>query len=358
MNRFLLSCGIAIAAMSFQPLAAQVRWLETEHDFGAFDEDGGKVTTDFKFVNDGAEQLVINHVSSSCGCTVPEYSKKPIQPGDTAVVTAVYNPSGRPGRFSKALTVKFSNDSTERLYIKGVVIGSPSTVNSRYPVTVGAIHLRNDMMAFGSVKIGRIKSIYIDAYNSSNSSIKPTWSNIPSYLRITGSTDSIQPGEQGVYSIVLAPTKNTQYGLLTDSVTLNVPGAEPRNFEVAAVIEEDFSYLSEKQLADAPVIEFDRDMLDFGDFTPTDEAKTLELRITNKGKNDLQIRRIYTTDPGFTIDASFSKLKKGKSGKVKVTFNPSGFTAPLLNTRLQIISNDPERSLAIVRLVGIANNND
>ena len=121
---------------------AQARWLETEHDFGAFNEDDGKVSTEFKFINDSGEPLTIDHVRSSCGCTVPQYSKATINRGDTAAITVVYNPSGRPGRFSKSLMVKLSNDSTERLLIKGVVIGAQNTLRSRFPVAVGPIRLR------------------------------------------------------------------------------------------------------------------------------------------------------------------------------------------------------------------------
>ncbi|MFH8142016.1 MAG: DUF1573 domain-containing protein [Muribaculaceae bacterium] len=342
-----------LAATAVMVSLAQVRWLETEHDFGAFNEDDGKVSTEFKFVNDSESPVTIDHVRSSCGCTVPQYSKATVNHGDTAAITVVYNPSGRPGRFSKSLMVKLSNDSTEKLLIKGVVIGAQNTLRSRFPVTAGPIRLRGNMVTFGAVKTGKIKSQFVEVYNSSHSPVVPRWTDIPQYLRVTAAHETVQPGEQGVYSFVLAPTKSTPYGILTDSLTLNVPGEPPFRFEIAAIVEEDFSGLTEKQLADAPRIITDTDMLDFGDFFRTGQPITRQLRVTNTGKNDLLIRRAHTSEPGFTVKAPFSKLKKGKSGTVTVTFDPASFSAPLLNSRLQVITNDPSHPLTTIRLVGI-----
>lgn len=342
-----------LAAVAIMSADAQTRWLETEHDFGAFNEDDGKVSTEFKFINESDTPLTIAHVRSSCGCTVPQYSKAAVNRGDTAAITVVYNPTGRPGRFSKSLMVKLSNDSTEKLLIKGVVIGAQNTLRSRFPVADGPIRLRGNMVTFGAVKTGKIKSQFVEVYNSSRSPVVPKWTDIPSYLRVTAAHDTVQPGEQGVYSFVLAPTKSTPYGILTDSLTLNVPGEAPLKIEIAAIIEEDFSGMTEKQLADAPAITTDTDMLDYGDFSTSGEPITRQLRITNTGKSELIIRRIHTSEPGFSVKAPFSKLKKGKSGTVTVTFDPKSFSAPLLNSRLQIIANDPSRPLTTIRLVGI-----
>lgn len=350
MSRLLATILTLAACMA---ATAQVSWNETVHDFGAFNEDDGKVATDFRFVNTSGTPLRIDHVRSSCGCTVPEYSKATVEPGDTATVTVVYNPTGRPGRFSKSLMVKLSNDSTEKLLIKGVVIGAQNTLRSRFPLENGPIRLRGNMLAFGAVKTGKIKSQFVEVYNASRQPVVPTWSDIPRHLRVTAAHDTVAPGEQGVYSVVFAPGKSTPYGLLTDSLTLNVPGQPPLTIEIAAIVEEDFSYLTEKQRANAPAATTDTDMLDFGDFAKSGQPLTRQLRVTNTGKDDLIIRRIHTAEPGFTVNAPFTKLKKGKSATVTVTFDPSGFSAPLLNSRLQIITNDPSRPLTTIRMVGI-----
>lgn len=350
----LVAATLAIPTLS----QAQIRWIATEHDFGAFDEEDGKVSTDFRFINDGDTPVVIDHVRSSCGCTVPEYSKSPVNKGDTASVTVVYNPTGRPGRFSKSLAVKLSDGSTEKLHIKGVVIGAQNTLKSRFPLTYGPLRLRGDMITFGSVKTGKIKSQYIEVYNASRQPVVPRWEGIPKYLRITAAHDTVNPGEQGVYSLVFAPVKSTPYGLLTDSVKLTVGEQPPMTVSIAAIVEEDFSTMTDSQMADAPKISTDSDRLDFGDFTTSSGRITRRLKITNTGKNDLLLRRVYTADNGLTVKLKDQKVKKGKSTVAEVTFDPTGFTAPILNSRLQIIANDPERPMTTIRLVGINNSTE
>lgn len=347
----------ALALLAWGAIAlggvAQIRCLEPEHDFGAFNEDDGKVRTEFRFVNESDGPVSILKVRSSCGCTVPEYSRKPIQPGDTATVTAVYNPTGRPGRFSKSLVAYFDDDTQQRLLIKGVVIGAQNTLRSRFPVEDGPVRLRGTMIPFGTVKSGKVKSHFMDVYNASREPVVPYWTDVPKYLRITAAHDTILPGEQGVYSMVVAPTREVPYGILTDSVAFNVPGQPPLKIEIAAIVEEDFSGLTEKQLAEAPKVSVSTDMLDFGEFQASDSPMVRTFTITNNGKSDLMLRRVYTGDTGFDIAVPKTKVKKGKSVKITVTFNPALFQAPLLNGRMQVITNDPDRPLTTVRLVGI-----
>lgn len=333
---------------------AAVRWLETEYNFGAFDEDDGKVSTRFRFVNDGSEPVQIEHVRSSCGCTVPEYSRSPIAPGETASITAVYNPTGRPGRFSKSLLVKLTDGTSQKLLIEGVVIGAQNTVRSRFPIEAGPVRLRGNLLTFGTVSPGHIKAEYTEIYNTSHDTIRPTWSDVPKYLRITAAQEGVPPGEQGTYSLVFAPTAGTPYGIVTDSLTLNIPGTDPVKVEFVAIVEEDFSKYTEQQLADAPKIVVEPSKVDFGQFSTSEGPITRNFTVTNQGKNPLLLRRIYTTEKGFTVKAKFDKLKKGKSGQVTVTFDPSGFTSPspMLNGRLQVITNDPAHSQYTVRLVG------
>ena len=61
--------------------APEFYFAESTHHFGEITA-GEKVSYIFKFKNTGGSQLVISQVKGSCGCTIPEYSKNPVQPGD------------------------------------------------------------------------------------------------------------------------------------------------------------------------------------------------------------------------------------------------------------------------------------
>jgi len=96
---------------------------KTLHDFGTIKEMGGKVSAAFIVTNNTKATIVITYVSASCGCTVPTWTKDPIEPGNTGLVTATYNPLGRPGPFDKTITI-LTNGSPERILvrIKGTVV--------------------------------------------------------------------------------------------------------------------------------------------------------------------------------------------------------------------------------------------
>lgn len=76
----------------------------------------------FEFKNTGKTTVVIKEVKASCGCTATNYTKTPIQPGQSATVTATYNAAAK-GSFSKTVTVTTSADETPKvLSFKGIVI--------------------------------------------------------------------------------------------------------------------------------------------------------------------------------------------------------------------------------------------
>ena len=98
-----------------------ISFEETSHNFGEIEE-GSRAKHTFKFENTGEAPLVIKNVRPSCGCTSPDWTRKPIQPGETGKVTAVYNSAGRPGKFHKSVTVYTNIEGKSvPLFIKGTV---------------------------------------------------------------------------------------------------------------------------------------------------------------------------------------------------------------------------------------------
>ena len=116
----LLICSMA-TAQAQKP--AEIKFDETTHHFGEFSQKNPKVTCTFTFTNVGEQALVINQAVASCGCTVPKYSKEPIQPGEQGVIEVLYNGTGKSlGYFKKSITVR-TNGAVEltRLYIDGTM---------------------------------------------------------------------------------------------------------------------------------------------------------------------------------------------------------------------------------------------
>jgi len=98
-----------------------IKWEKTEIDLGQVTADS-KISATFKFTNLSDEPFIILKVATSCGCTVPSYSKEPVTTGKSGTVVLVYNPAGRAkGTFSKSAKVR-TRHGDFNISIKGTVI--------------------------------------------------------------------------------------------------------------------------------------------------------------------------------------------------------------------------------------------
>ena len=113
----------AMAKKKNEGAKAMPKFSETIYDFGNIKEKGGPVSHEFEFTNIGNGNLVITDASAECGCTRPEYSDKPIAPGKKGKIKVTFNPIGRPGAFTKQVTIRTNGDPRKvRLKIRGTVV--------------------------------------------------------------------------------------------------------------------------------------------------------------------------------------------------------------------------------------------
>ena len=103
--------------------APKIVFEKTTYEYGNIKEADGDASCEFKSTNKGNAPLIITRASSSCGCTAPTYPKEPIAPGESGVIGVTYHAKGRPGGFSKNITI-YTNVPEEKikLIISGNVI--------------------------------------------------------------------------------------------------------------------------------------------------------------------------------------------------------------------------------------------
>ena len=106
---------------------------KTGINFATSKKDFGKVLSTssnshtFVFTNTGTEPLVISNAKGSCGCTVPEWPKEPILPGDKGEIKVVYKPNGQSGKQTKQVTVTANtNPANSILTITGDIQADPN----------------------------------------------------------------------------------------------------------------------------------------------------------------------------------------------------------------------------------------
>jgi hypothetical protein len=112
-------------APEFVMLTAEITFEESSYDYGTI-MDGDKVEHVYVFENTGSEPLVISNAKGSCGCTVPDWPKNPIAPGEKGEIKVVFNSKnkGKVGGRNQNKTVTITantNPAETRIFIKGIV---------------------------------------------------------------------------------------------------------------------------------------------------------------------------------------------------------------------------------------------
>ncbi len=118
---FLASFSIAQNLENQSSPTTTIEFEENEFDWGTITQ-GEKVSYVFKFTNTGNEPLLIKKAKGSCGCTVPQWPKAPIAPGEQGEISVVFNSKGKMGKQSKRVTITANTDPGQTfLTVKGEI---------------------------------------------------------------------------------------------------------------------------------------------------------------------------------------------------------------------------------------------
>jgi outer membrane biosynthesis protein TonB len=96
---------------------------ESEYNFGTVDA-GEVVEHTYTFTNTGSEPLVISNAKGSCGCTVPDWPKEPVMPGQTGEIRVKFDSKNKNNAQKKKVTITANTEPAQTfLYISGQVNG-------------------------------------------------------------------------------------------------------------------------------------------------------------------------------------------------------------------------------------------
>ena len=350
---YTLICLICICVASIaQPV---LTLSEKEHDFGTFKEEAGPQSYNFKVKNTGDQPLVIQRIVASCGCTTPEWTKSPIPAGGEGTITAIYDPKNRPGKFSKTLSV-YSNSKPEvvTLVIKGEVVQREKTLEELYTFAAGPVRFESNHLAFTNVKRTEKKVRTMQLINTSDQPVKVTFDQIPSFLTLSVSPATINPGQKAIVTGTYDGTKNDTWGQTSAMVKVVTNGTAQQNayYYVSANLVEDFSNLSKEELENAPVASIEKKTVDIGKMKGETTAE-VAFKITNTGKRDLLVRHVRSTCGCTAVqqDANAgSGIKPGQSTTIKAVFNSGGYKGKV-SKAIYVYTNDPKNSEMVLMLI-------
>lgn len=347
---------MALVAVAMMAQQAVITFEKTDHDFGKINEADGKVTTVFTFKNEGMEPLVLSNVRASCGCTTPKWPRQPIEPGQTGEITVTYNPNGRPGRFTKTVTITSNaTEPTTRVTIKGEVIPKPAKPVDKYPVKMGELSLKQKEVNFAKLLNTATKTYEIEYANQTDHDI--TVAIVPAkgqekYLDAVVTLANVKPQETGKVQIALTPETANIFGPIEGSFLIVVNGKQVATDEykiiVRADIDEDFSTLSAEDHRNAPILDVAA-TVNMGNIAAGKVGKRT-VSLTNVGADPLKIRRVLNNNKELKATYNKSELKNGKSAQLKLEVPTAGLQAGAYSRQLTLITNDPAKPKFVITI--------
>lgn len=347
----LLAClVVSVLAMAQKPV---ISFEEKTFDFGKVKEEDGKITHVFEFVNKGSGPLVINRAQAQCGCTTPVWTKEPIEPGKRGTITVTYNPQGRPGPFTKTITV-YSNATEEQaqLIIKGEVISKQTAEeNSPYPATIDGLKLKSKLVQMNNIEKGKIQTRSLEIKNAGTTPLVVKLLDLPSYIDYAVSPSTLKPNEEGKITFEFNSKNCDQWGPLSLDFYVALNGVKKKvdanKLTIVGNVIEDFSKLTLDQKRKAPILEMPSRSLNLG-VVKQGSVVSGKLILSNKGQNSLEVRRVINNNKELTIRSEKISVSSGKSHEFKIDLNTKTQVEGDYKRYITVQTNDPDNSFVMI----------
>ncbi len=334
---------LLVSVYSNAQQAKAVLFREELFDFGSVKEEGGSVTHDFHFTNTTSRAIRVVNVQPSCGCTTPDWSKDPIEPGKTGFIKASFNPKGRPGYFNKTLTVTTDYEPNPIiLQIRGNVSTAGVSSDAEFQVPSGNWKFRSGAFNLGKVYLKDEATVRDFPFlNSSDKTVSVVKVVSPEYIKAEVSPSSLKPGEKGHVKVTYYGKKKNQYGFQSDNVEIHTDDEQVpvKSFSVNATLEDFFGDVKPEDRAKAGRLQLASTSMDFGKVAK--DAKVVrEVTVSNVGKKELSIKAVQGNCSCVAAVVEKPTLKPGESSVIKITFDANGRKGTQQKA-VTIYSNDP-----------------
>ncbi len=311
------------------------------------------VTITYHFTNSGSKPLVISNVTTSCGCTTADWTKKPIPAGGKGTVTAVFDTEAI-GTFYKEVGV-YCNASSTPIYLefRGEVTADARNYSFTHPFGFDAIRLNQEEIEFNDVNKGEKPEFEILVANTSSKPYIPVLMHLPPYLSAKAYPEILGRQKSGKIVVTLDSDKLPKLGITRTSIYLSRFMGDKVGLEneipVSVALLPDFSHVSAFERSNPPVLEVSSKKLEFLDLKPK-QKKSQTVIITNRGKSNLEIQDMQVFSMALAVKLKKRVLAPGESTKMKVTVLAKNLGRTKGAPRILMITNDPSHPMITVRV--------
>lgn len=352
MKRTTLMICLSFVACLSGLAQAQITFDKKVHEFGVILWKQPATAT-FTVTNKGNKPLVISNVTTSCGCTVADWTKTPIAPGASGIVSSTFDAKAL-GRFQKSIGV-YSNASDRPIYlsVRGEVTADPKNYTVTHPFQIGEIRLDKESLEFDDANKGDKLEMDLLVANTSDKVYTPVLMHLPPYLEAVAVPEKLGRGRTGKIKVILDTEKLPKFGLTTATVYLSRfmgdKVSEENSIPVSAVLLPDFSRLTQQQRLNPPVIELSSLELSMPPLAEN-EKKTQTIIVKNTGKRDLEITDLQVFNSALGVHLKKRVLKPGASTKLKITAYGKNLKKVKGTPRVLMITNDPNCPKVIIKV--------
>lgn len=314
------------------------------HNFGQI-EWKHPVTVEYTITNTGDKPLVLTNVTTSCACSVADWTKKPIAPGEKGTVSATFDAKAL-GHFEKTVGI-YSNAQPSLVYLKfvGEVVQEVTDFAKTHPYAIGSIRLDRTEFDFPDAHRGEKPTITFSVVNLSDRPYEPVLMHLPPYLKMEAEPKVLLKGKKGTVKLTLDASQLNDYGLTQTSVYLSrFAGdkvSEDNEIPVSAILLPDFSRMTAKDSLDAPAIRISETNIDLSVPLIKKKKASYNILIANAGKTPLVISKLQVFNSSVGVSLKKTVLPPDGMTKLKVTIRKRDVGNKKHHLRILMITNDP-----------------
>lgn len=282
--------------------SAAISFDRTTHDFGNI-LDEANVETTFTFTNSGDTTLEILDHRATCGCTVPEISKRSLLPGESATIKVVFHPAHKRGQQNQ--TVTLMTNSPEQPQVPLTITANVRPMTWADPVVAHFSRIeKGDPRTIQIDVYSRVPDFKVEAVNMTNDVVFRAAASEP--VEVPGDSEGEKLRKVSI-AISLSPTVPLGNHTETLQIRTNDPKKPVLNQQVIAEVIGD--------LLPAP------NRVSLGVVRPGDPLKS-EFKISSRSGKPFKIlsaKAVATT--GVQIDAVVEQVAEGGATEIKITLS-------------------------------------
>ena len=276
--------------------------------------DDQPMTVVYTAQNTGTQPVIITRVTPMTSLLKADWPKSPLLPGKSCDIKITFIPMQLLENFNmRILVYSNANPARKELILTGNLVDNPSKPELLYKYNMNGLKFKNNNINF--------KKVY-------------TWQ---------VATDTLEYYKKGKIIVTFDAPKANDYGYVYESLILSVNGSKEysNRLSVTAELSEDFSKLSKKDKANAPIAQFDKKECNFGEIKQG-EKTSCDFTLTNTGKSILFIRKTKASCGCTAVTLGQKEIQPGQSTTIRATFDSTGKSGRQYKS-ITVITNDPSQ---------------